>query len=225
MTILSAVNLCKVFGKGETAVQALDDVSLEIYSGDVLGIIGASGSGKSTLLHLLSSLDIPTSGQVIYHGQDLFSLDLAQRARLRRRNFGFVFQFYNLVPFLTVEENIALPVLMDGSQPEKKYMNSLIEFLGLERKRRVLPHKLSGGQQQRVAIGRALAAKPDIIFADEPTGNLDSKTTHEIMEVFLNSARELGQTLVIVTHDEYVASNCKRIVEILDGKIRGRGQQ
>jgi len=219
MVILSAANLSKIFGTGETKVQALDDVSMVIHEGDFLGIIGASGSGKSTLLHLLSTLDTPTSGQVLYQGKDVFSLSPSRRAQLRRRSFGFVFQFYNLVPVLTVEENIALPVLMDGKKLDNDYMYSLISALGLETKRRVLPHKLSGGQQQRVAIGRALAAKPAIVFADEPTGNLDSRTTREIIDLFGQTAREYKQTLVIVTHDSYVASTCEKVVEIKDGKI------
>ncbi|HBI56985.1 MAG: ABC transporter ATP-binding protein [Eubacteriales bacterium] len=224
MTLMSARNLSKVFGHGETSVRALDDISLDISSGEAIGITGASGAGKSTLLHILSTLDTPTGGQVIYKGSDLFDYNRTERARLRRREFGFVFQFYNLVPVLTVEENISLPVLIDGKKPNSDYIDKLINLLGLESKRRTLPHKLSGGQQQRVAIGRALAAKPSIVFADEPTGNLDSNTTKEIVQVFLETASEFQLTLVIVTHDSYVASHCQRIVEIQDGNIISSGE-
>ncbi|HOC06328.1 MAG: ABC transporter ATP-binding protein [Bacillota bacterium] len=224
MALMSARNLSKVFGHGETSVRALDDISLDISSCEVLGITGPSGAGKSTLLHILSTLDTPTGGQVTYKGADLFDNNRTERARLRRREFGFVFQFYNLVPVLTVEENIALPVLIDGKKPNSDYIDKLINLLGLESKRRTLPHKLSGGQQQRVAIGRALAAKPSIVFADEPTGNLDSNTTKEIVQVFLETASEFQLTLVIVTHDSYVASHCQRIVEIQDGNIISSGE-
>lgn len=219
MAILSAVNLTKVYGTGEVAVKAVDGISMDIPAEDFLGVVGASGSGKSTLLHLLSTLDYPTGGQVLYRNKDVSTFSATQRARLRRRHFGFIFQFYNLVPVLTVEENIALPVLMDGKKPDQEYITHLINLLGLKEKRRTLPHKLSGGQQQRVAIGRALAAKPAVVFADEPTGNLDSATSRDIMDLFKFTAQEFKQTMVIVTHDDFVASNCRRVIEIRDGKI------
>lgn len=212
--------LKKIYGKGENGVNALDGIDLTIDQGEFTAIIGASGSGKSTLLHLLGGLDRPTSGAVLVNGEDIYRLPASRLAVFRRRNFGFVFQFFNLVPILTVEENIALPVLMDGKKPDKAHIDNLIGALGLEDKRGVLPAKLSGGQQQRVAIGRALAAKPRIIYADEPTGSLDSKTGTEIMDVFKLMAEKFSQTVVIVTHDSRVASQCRRTIEISDGAVK-----
>lgn len=218
-TILQAQHLTKVFGKGDSAVTAINDVSVSFSQGDFAAIIGASGSGKSTLLHILSTLDSPTSGQVLYQGKDIFTLTTAQRASLRRRNFGFVFQFFNLVPILTVAENITLPIIMDGEKPDQAHINKLIDMLGIRDKYNTLPSKLSGGQQQRVAIARALAAKPAIVFADEPTGNLDSKNSKTILHLFQETAQSFNQTMVIVTHDPAVASICQRVIELEDGVI------
>lgn len=227
MGMIETDDLSKTYGNGKNAVPALTEINLCIERGEFLAITGTSGSGKSTLLHLIGGLDTPTSGAVKIDGKNIYALNTSKLAEYRRRNFGFVFQFFNLVPILTVEENITLPVLMDGKKPDQAHIENLIETLGLGKKRRSLPTKLSGGQQQRVAIARALAAKPLIVYADEPTGNLDSKTGREILEIFKSMARQFNQTTVIVTHDHYVASNCKRIIEIQDGKIvndTGRGE-
>ena len=217
--MIKAIGISKVFGKGENSVQALSNVDLIINSGDFISIVGASGSGKSTLLHILSGLENPTSGKVLYDRQDIHSLSPDKLAEARRKNIGFVFQFYNLVPILTVEENILLPVLMDGKKPDKAYMKRLIEALGLKNKMNTFPSKLSGGQQQRVAIARALSAKPAVVFADEPTGNLDSKTGKEILEIFQYTAKTFNQTMVIVTHDMSVAERAERLIQIEDGHI------
>lgn len=217
--MIKAVGVSKVFGKGENSTKALSNIDLTINNGDFISVIGASGSGKSTLLHILSGLDKPTSGKVFYDRQNISNLSHDRLADIRRKNIGFVFQFFNLVPILTVEENILLPVLMDGNKPDKAHIKCLIEALGLKSKMNTFPSKLSGGQQQRVAIARALSAKPSVVFADEPTGNLDSITGKEILEIFQYTARTFNQTMVIVTHDMNVAERAERLVQIEDGYI------
>lgn len=217
--MLVAENLTKIYGRGDIAVRAVNNVSFEIEPRSFVGIVGASGSGKSTLLHILSTLDTPTSGSVLLDNEDIYRLSSAQQAALRRKKFGFVFQFFNLVPTLTVRENIILPLLMDGADPDMEHINQLIERLDIKDKVDRLPGKLSGGQQQRVAIARALAAKPVVLFADEPTGNLDSKNSKAIVELFKATASAYGQTVILVTHDPFVAAECTRVVELEDGVI------
>jgi putative ABC transport system ATP-binding protein len=219
MEILKIENLTKVYGSGENEVRALDGVSFSVEKGEFLAIIGPSGSGKSTLLHILGAVDHPTEGKVFYKNTDLFSMNEKQLAVFRRRNIGFVFQFYNLVPVLTVEENIELPVLTDNQKPDKAYISELIDFLGLGDRRKHLPSQLSGGQQQRVSIGRALANKPSVILADEPTGNLDSRNGQEIMALLKNCVKKYNQTLIMITHDVSLASKADRVVYMEDGQL------
>ncbi|SNX55550.1 ABC transporter ATP-binding protein [Thermoanaerobacterium sp. RBIITD] len=220
MVILKTINLNKVYGKGENKVHALKDININVEKGEFLAIVGPSGSGKSTLLHLLGGLDKPTEGTVEIDGVDIYKLSEDKLAIYRRRNIGFVFQQYNLIPVLNVRENIEMPVRLDKKIPDKEYIDDLIEFLGLTERQRHLPNQLSGGQQQRVAIGRALAAKPSIILADEPTGNLDTKTTGEVMNLIKNSIKKYNQTLVLITHNENIAQSADRILSIVDGEIR-----
>ncbi len=219
MVILSTENLKKTYGKGETEVKALNDVTLEVEQGEFVSIVGTSGSGKSTLLHMLGGLDRPTSGIVKVEGKDIFSLKDEELTIFRRRKIGFIFQNYNLVPSLNVYENIVLPVQLDGREPDKKYIDSIIETLGLSEKLENLSNNLSGGQQQRVAIARALASKPAIILADEPTGNLDSKTSQDVMGLLKVTSTKFSQTIVMITHNEEIAQLADRIVRIEDGKI------
>lgn len=219
MEILKVSGLTKIYGKGENSVEALKDANLSINEGEFVAVIGASGSGKSTMLHLLGGLDIPTSGKVMIKGEDLYGLKEEKRALFRRRHIGFVFQAFNLMPVLTVEENIALPMIMDNVEMDKEYLDELLELLNLKERRKHLPSQISGGQQQRVAIGRALAYKPAILFADEPTGNLDSKNSKEVIELLKASAKKYNQTLVIITHDMNIASQAQRVIHIEDGKI------
>ena len=218
-TILQTINLSKQYGKGENLVKALDRASLEIRRGEFVAIVGKSGSGKSTLLHMLGGLDYPSSGQVLVEGADISTLPEEQLAVFRRRKIGFVFQSYNLVPSLNIWENIVLPLGLDEREPDESYLKEIIKALELENRLRDLPNTLSGGQQQRVAIGRAIASKPAIILADEPTGNLDSKTGEEVMNLLKYSARKFGQTLVVITHDEDVAQMADRIAQIEDGRV------
>lgn len=220
MNILETKNLKKIYGTGETAVHALDGVDFTVSKGEFVAIVGMSGSGKSTLLHMLGGLDRPTSGSVMVDGKEIFSLKDEALTIFRRRKIGFVFQNYNLVPVLNVYENIVLPVQLDGNTPDKDYINSIIETLGLGSKLKNLPNNLSGGQQQRVAIARAIASKPSIILADEPTGNLDSHSGHEIMQI-LQELHASGNTIVLITHDTKVASQADRRVSIADGRIDG----
>ncbi|MBR3900663.1 MAG: ABC transporter ATP-binding protein [Ruminococcus sp.] len=219
MIILSTENLKKTYGKGETEVKALNDVTLEVKQGEFVSIVGTSGSGKSTLLHMLGGLDRPTSGTVKVEGKDIFSLKDEELTIFRRRKIGFIFQNYNLVPSLNVYENIVLPVQLDGREPDKKYIDSIIETLGLSEKLENLSNNLSGGQQQRVAIARALASKPAIILADEPTGNLDSKTSQDVMGLLKVTSSKFSQTIVMITHNEEIAQLADRIIRIEDGKI------
>lgn len=221
MTILSTSNLTKVYGSGENEVHALDGVSLTVEKGEFAAIVGTSGSGKSTLLHMLGGLDRPTSGTVDVDGKDIFSLREEERTIFRRRKIGFVFQNYNLVPVLNVYENIVLPIELDGNEPDSGYINSIIQSLGLSEKLTNLSNNLSGGQQQRVAIARALAAKPAIILADEPTGNLDSKTSLDVMGLLKMTSQRFSQTIVMITHNEEIAQMADRIIRIEDGRIAG----
>ena len=224
MTILQTEALKKIYGSGDTAVHALDGVSLSVEKGEFVAVVGTSGSGKSTLLHMLGGLDRPTSGTVTVDGRDIFSLKDEELTIFRRRKIGFVFQNYNLVPVLNVEENIILPIQLDGHAPEQSYVEQIIQTLGLADKRSNLPANLSGGQQQRVAIARALAAKPAIILADEPTGNLDSKTSLDVMGLLKVTSQKFSQTVVMITHNEELAQMADRILRIEDGRLTGGDQ-
>ncbi len=221
MTILETQNLKKIYGSGEMEVHALDGVDLCVEKGEFVAVVGTSGSGKSTLLHMLGGLDRPTSGSVTVDGKNIFTLKDEELTIFRRRKIGFVFQNYNLVPVLNVYENILLPIQLDGNVPDKVYVDRIIDTLGLSTKLQNLPNNLSGGQQQRVAIARALAAKPAIILADEPTGNLDSRTSQDVMGLLKVTSQKFSQTIVIITHNEEIAQMCDRIVRIEDGKIIG----
>ena len=219
MALIEVKNLCKVYGSGKATVEALKDINLEIEQGEFVAIVGPSGSGKSTLLHLLGGVDKPTSGEVIIRGESVYKLKEKELSVLRRRKIGFVFQFFNLIPVLTAEENIEMPVLLDGVKIDKEYLEDLLKLLGLENRRKYHPSELSGGQQQRVSIGRALANKPAVILADEPTGNLDSKNSKEILELLKYSAKKYKQTLILITHDINIARAADRVITIEDGKI------
>lgn len=219
MEILRIENLKKVYGKGENEVRALDGVSFSVEQGEFLAIIGPSGSGKSTLLHILGAVDIPTSGKVFMEGKDVFAQNEEELAIFRRRQVGLIYQFYNLIPVLDVQENITLPVLMDGRKVNQKRLQEMIHILRLEGRENHLPNQLSGGQQQRVSIGRALMNAPAIVLADEPTGNLDSRNSQEIMALLKESNQKFNQTLIMITHDENIALQADRIIAIEDGKI------
>lgn len=219
MVILETHDLKKIYGKGETEVVALDNVNLSVEKGGFTAIVGTSGSGKSTLLHMIGGLDQPTSGTVIVDGQKLNDLDADALTIFRRRNIGFVFQQYNLVPVLTVWENIILPIRLDGKTPEENYLKEIVTTLGLKDKRDRLPGELSGGQQQRVAIARALASKPAILLADEPTGNLDSRTSQDVLGLLKVMGSRFHQTIVMITHNEEIAQMADRVIRIEDGKI------
>ncbi len=219
MAILSTDNLRKKYGKGESEVHALDGVSICVEKGEFVAVVGTSGSGKSTLLHMLGGLDRPTEGKVYVDGKDIFSLKEEELTIFRRRKIGFVFQNYNLVPVLNVYENIVLPVQLDGKEPDRAYIDNLIETLGLKEKLRNLPNNLSGGQQQRVAIARALASKPAIVLADEPTGNLDSRTSQDVLGLLKITGRKFGQTIMMITHNEEIAQLADRIIRIEDGRV------
>ena len=219
MEILRVEHLSKIYGKGENEIRALDDVSFSVEKGQFVAIIGPSGSGKSTLLHILGGVDRPTSGKVFLEGQDVFQQNEDQLAIFRRRQVGLIYQFYNLIPVLNVTENITLPVLMDGRKVDRERLNDLLETLNLKDRKKHLPNQLSGGQQQRVSIGRALMNSPALVLADEPTGNLDSKNSQEIVELLKISNRQYGQTLIVITHDESIALQADRIITIEDGRI------
>lgn len=223
MTILETHDLKKIYGTGETAVHALDGVDLQVQSGEFVAIVGTSGSGKSTLLHMLGGLDRPTSGSVSVDGKEIFGLTDEELTIFRRRKIGFVFQNYNLVPVLNVYENIILPIQLDGKDPDAEYVNKIIKTLGLESKLQNLPNNLSGGQQQRVAIARALASKPAIILADEPTGNLDSRTSQDVLSLLKVTSEKFSQTIVMITHNEEIAQLADHTVRIEDGKILRTG--
>ncbi len=219
MSILETRNLRKIYGSGDTEVRALDGVNLSVDSGEFVAIVGTSGSGKSTLLHMLGGLDRPTSGSVIVDGKDIFSLKDEALTIFRRRKIGFVFQSYNLVPVLNARENIVLPIQLDGRQVDEDFLDKIVNTLGLEKKLGSLPSQLSGGQQQRVAIARALAAAPAIILADEPTGNLDSRTSQDVLSLLKVTSQEFAQTIVMITHNEEIAQTADRIIRIEDGRI------
>lgn len=219
MKILEVNNLCKNYGKGTTLVKALDDVSFSVEEGDFVAIVGSSGSGKSTLLHILGAVDKPTSGKVTIGGVDVFKQKDDALAVFRRRKVGLIYQFYNLIPILDVYENMTLSIMLDGKKVDEKYLKELIEILGLERRTNHLPNELSGGQQQRVSIGRALISKPDIILADEPTGNLDSKSSKDIIDLLKLSNEKYKQTIIMITHDMNLAKEANRIITLDDGKI------
>ena len=221
MLILETKALTKIYGTGETAVHALDGVDFSVNRGEFTAIVGTSGSGKSTLLHMLGGLDRPTKGEVLVDGQNIFSLKDEALTIFRRRKIGFVFQSYNLVPVLNVYENIVLPIQLDGCKPDKTYIDQIIETLGIESKLQNLPNNLSGGQQQRVAIARALASKPAILLADEPTGNLDSRTSQDVISLLKVTSKKFSQTIVMITHNEEISQLADRIVRIEDGKIVG----
>ena len=219
MKILEVKNLCKTYGKGDTMVKALDDVSFSVEKGEFIAIIGPSGSGKSTLLHILGGVDVPTSGSVIIDKTDISQLNETALAIFRRRQIGLVYQFYNLIPILTVQENLTLPLLLDGRKANPEIVNSLVSQLGLDQRLNHLPNQLSGGQQQRVSIGRALINNPALLLADEPTGNLDSENSREIISLLRRFNKENNQTVIIITHDERIALAADRVIAIEDGKI------
>ena len=223
MELLRTEHLCKIYGQGENRVEALKDVSLSVEKGEFVAIMGPSGSGKSTLLHLLGGVDTPTSGSIYVEGQDISTKDPERLAIFRRRQVGLIYQFYNLIPVLNVEENITLPLLMDGRTPDPAYLGELLKLLGLEDRKHHLPSQLSGGQQQRVAIGRALISNPALVLADEPTGNLDSWNSQEIMELLKYSNRTYRQTLIVITHDQDVALQAHRILQLRDGRLLEQG--
>ena len=219
MEILKIEHLTKIYGSGENTVRAVDDISFSVEKGEFLAIIGPSGSGKSTLLHILGGVDRPTSGKVYLNGQDVYAQNEEALAIFRRRQVGLIYQFYNLIPVLDVVENMTLPVLMDGRRVNGERLRELLNVLGLTARQKNLPNQLSGGQQQRVSIGRALMNAPSVVLADEPTGNLDSRNSQEIVELLKQSNRKYGQTLVIITHDENIALQADRVIAIEDGKI------
>ena len=219
MEVLRIENLTKKYGKGQNQVTAIDNISFSVEKGEFVAIVGPSGSGKSTLLHLLGGADIPTSGKVFIEGMDMYAMNENQLSILRRRKVGFIFQAYNLIPVLTAEENILMPLLLDGRKPEGKYLGELLTILDLEQRRKHLPSQLSGGQQQRVSIGRALINKPSIILADEPTGNLDSKNSKEVIELLKYSVKKYNQTLILISHDMNIAAAADRVINIVDGKL------
>ena len=219
MKILEVKDLCKVYGKGETRVDALNNISFDVEQGEFVAIVGPSGSGKSTLLHILGGVDIPTSGIVSIAGTDISKLDETKLAIFRRRQIGLIYQFYNLIPILNVEENMTLPVLLDGKKPDRKLLSDLVEKLGLDERLKHLPNQLSGGQQQRVSIGRALMNNPALLLADEPTGNLDTENSREIVALLRKFNRENNQTVIVITHDERIALSADRVITIEDGRI------
>ncbi len=219
MEILKVLNLTKIYGKGESKVVALDDVSFTVEKGEFVAIIGASGSGKSTLLHLIGGVDKPTKGLVFINDKDIYQMNDDALAIFRRRQIGLVYQFYNLIPILNVEENITLPLELDGRHVDENSLNDILKLLGLENRKKHLPNELSGGQQQRTSIGRALITKPSILLCDEPTGNLDSKASDEIMSILKKTNKDLKQTIIIITHNMEIAKLADRIIKIEDGKI------
>ena len=219
MNIISTKKLTRIYNSGETGVVAVNNVELDIRKGETTAIVGQSGSGKSSLLHLLGGVDIPTEGTVLIDGEDMYALDDEKRTILRRRKIGFVFQAFNLIPVLTVEENIAMPLLLDGNRVDKEEIEEVMDKLGIIDRRKHLPNQLSGGQQQRVAVARAVIHRPPIILADEPTGNLDSRNSMEVMDLFLRAVREREQTLVLITHENDIAAMADRVLHIEDGRI------
>ena len=223
MNILEVQNLCKTYGKGEAEVRALDHVSFSVGKGEFIAIVGESGSGKSTLLNVVGALDNPTSGKVLIDGKDIFSMPEKKLTVFRRQNIGFIFQSFNLIPELNVEQNITFPLLLDYQKPDQKYVEELLEILGLKERRKHLPSQLSGGQQQRVAIGRALAARPAIIMADEPTGNLDSRNSQEVITLLKSMSAKYRQTILMITHNENHADATDRVLRMTDGRLKDLG--
>ena len=223
MNILEVQNLCKTYGKGEAEVRALDHVSFSVGKGEFIAIVGESGSGKSTLLNMVGALDNPTSGKVLIDGKDIFSMPEKKLTVFRRRNIGFIFQSFNLIPELNVEQNITFPLLLDYQKPDQKYVEELLEILGLKERRKHLPSELSGGQQQRVAIGRALAARPAIIMADEPTGNLDPKNSQEVIDLLKSMSAKYRQTILMITHNEDHADATDWVLRMTDGRMKDMG--
>lgn len=223
MNILEVQNLCKTYGKGEAEVRALDNVSFSVGKGEFIAIVGESGSGKSTLLNVVGALDNPTSGKVLIDGKDIFSMPEKKLTVFRRQNIGFIFQSFNLIPELNVEQNITFPLLLDYQKPDQKYVEELLEILGLKERRKHLPSQLSGGQQQRVAIGRALVARPAIIMADEPTGNLDSKNSQEVITLLKSMSAKYRQTILMITHNENHADATDRVLRMTDGRLKDLG--
>ena len=223
MNLLEVKNISKTYGTGETAVEALKDVSFSVEKGEFLAIVGESGSGKSTLLNMIGALDSPTAGKVIIDGKDIMAMKDNAATIFRRRNIGFIFQAFNLIPELTVEQNIVFPLLLDCGKPDQKYLDELLKVLNLENRRKHLPSQLSGGQQQRVAIGRALVTRPSIILADEPTGNLDSKNSSEVIALLKDAARRYEQTIIMITHNRVIAQSADRILQVKDGVVTDLG--
>lgn len=224
MNLLEVKNICKTYGSGETAVKALKDVSFSVPKGEYVAIVGESGSGKSTLLNMIGALDTPTSGKVMIDGKDIFSMNDRKLTVFRRRNIGFIFQAFNLIPELTVEQNIVFPSLLDYQKPDKNYLEELLTVLNLKERRHHLPSQLSGGQQQRVAIGRALFTRPSLILADEPTGNLDTKNTSEVITLLKQTSRKYEQTIVMITHSRSVAQTADRVLQVSDGVLTDLGR-
>lgn len=224
MNLLEVKSICKTYGSGEAAVHALKDVSFTVPKGEFVAVVGESGSGKSTLLNMLGALDTPTSGKVFIDGNDTFKMKDSQLTVFRRRNIGFIFQAFNLVPELTVEQNIIFPVLLDYQKPDKKYLEELLTVLGLKERRNHLPSQLSGGQQQRVAIGRALLTRPSLILADEPTGNLDSQNSSEVIALLKEAAKKYKQTIVMITHSPSIAQTADRVLKVSDGTLTDLGR-
>ena len=224
MELLKAQNLCKTYGEGEAAVQALKDATFSVPRGEFLAVVGESGSGKSTLLNLLGALDVPTSGRVYIDGKDTFSMKDEELTVFRRRNIGFIFQSFNLIPELTVEQNIVFPLLLDYQKPNKNYLDELLSVLNLQQRRNHLPGQLSGGQQQRVAIGRALITKPSLILADEPTGNLDSGNSSEVITLLKETSRKYEQTIIMITHNRSIAQTADRVISVSDGVLTDLGR-
>lgn len=224
MNLLEVKNISKTYGTGETAVEALKNVSFSVEKGEFLAIVGESGSGKSTLLNMIGALDSPTAGKVIIDGKDIMAMKDNAATIFRRRNIGFIFQAFNLIPELTVEQNIVFPLLLDYQKPDQKYLDELLKVLNLENRRKHLPSQLSGGQQQRVAIGRALVTRPSIILADEPTGNLDSKNSSEVIALLKDAARRYEQTIIMITHNRVIAQSADRILQVKDGVVTDFGK-
>ena len=227
MNLLEVNHICKTYGSGETAVNALKDVSFSVPKGEYVAIVGESGSGKSTLLNMLGALDTPTSGKVRIDGKDIFTMKEKELTVFRRRNIGFIFQGFNLIPELTVEQNMIFPVLLDYQKPNKKYLEELLEVLNLKGRRNHLPNQLSGGQQQRVAIGRALITRPSLILADEPTGNLDSQNSSEVIALLKEASKMYEQTIIMITHNNSIAQTADRVLQVMDGVLTdlGRGRE
>lgn len=224
MNLLEVNNICKTYGSGEAAVQALKNVSFSVPKGEYVAIVGESGSGKSTLLNMIGALDAPTSGRVIIGGRDIFSMDDRKLTIFRRRNIGFIFQAFNLIPELTVEQNIVFPVLLDYQKPDKRYLEELLAVLNLKERRNHLPSQLSGGQQQRVAIGRALITRPSLILADEPTGNLDTQNSSEVIALLKEASKKYEQTIIMITHNRSIAQTADRVLQVSDGVLTDLGR-